>query len=420
MTDFAGQSGYGLADREGAPPAWLHEVVAATPIDSMVDLIVELCSAQAFAGYSDDLEFCLKLRASVRENLEALKNELCGVTSLEGLTLTEPLKFASAQAHLGIPQTSMQKSYRVSFLTQWTEWTGVLRDYISANGIPQEEATDALLWLTRVLFRYQDVVASLVAEAYSREGEALSRSRQHVQQRIVREILKSDENELTPSEVDTIGYLLDQSHVAVLLPNLAWGAANQILLGLRAVALPNHSLVYPMTLQSTVIWFGKRGGWKPESLRSIQNELQRLGMPASVSGSNDGFKGFKQCYDEVRQVERVRVGLNAVTETKVLCYEDVALEILLLRDQQRAIRFVQSELGPLSNDTVEAERLRETLEASFKCGSHVATADYLQLHEHTVRNRLHKAEELLGRSLLDRRIEIQVALRIRKLVVKRK
>jgi DNA-binding PucR family transcriptional regulator len=69
---------------------------------------------------------------------------------------------------------------------------------------------------------------------------------------------------------------------------------------------------------------------------------------------------------------------------------------------------------------VEAERLRETLEASFKCGSHVATAEYLQLHEHTVRNRLHKAEELLGRSLLDRRIEIQVALRIRKLVVKRK
>ena len=61
-------------------------------------------------------------------------------------------------------------------------------------------------------------------------------------------------------------------------------------------------------------------------------------------------------------------------------------------------------------------RLRETLEASFRYGSHVAAAEYLQLHEHTVRNRLHKAEEFLGHTLSEPRTELQVAARLIRLL----
>jgi DNA-binding PucR family transcriptional regulator len=52
------------------------------------------------------------------------------------------------------------------------------------------------------------------------------------------------------------------------------------------------------------------------------------------------------------------------------------------------------------------------LDASFRFGSHVAAAEHLQLHEHTVRNRLHKAEELLGHPINERRTELQVAARL--------
>jgi DNA-binding PucR family transcriptional regulator len=38
------------------------------------------------------------------------------------------------------------------------------------------------------------------------------------------------------------------------------------------------------------------------------------------------------------------------------------------------------------------------------------------LHEHTVRNRLHKAEELLGHTLSERRTELQVAARLIRLL----
>ena len=79
-------------------------------------------------------------------------------------------------------------------------------------------------------------------------------------------------------------------------------------------------------------------------------------------------------------------------------YADAGLEILLLQDDALARTFVEAELGPLAGPHAEAGRLRETLEASFRFGSHVAAAEHLQLHEHTVRNRLHKAETLLGHS----------------------
>jgi DNA-binding PucR family transcriptional regulator len=100
----------------------------------------------------------------------------------------------------------------------------------------------------------------------------------------------------------------------------------------------------------------------------------------------------------------------------VLEHADVALEILLLRDPDRARRFVRTELGPLAEDTPEAARLRETLEVSFRLGSHVGAAEQLQLHEHTVRNRLHRAEEHLGHPMSERRTELQVALRLQRLL----
>ena len=97
-------------------------------------------------------------------------------------------------------------------------------------------------------------------------------------------------------------------------------------------------------------------------------------------------------------------------------YADAGLEILLLQDDDLARTFVASELGELAAESAEAARLRDTLEASFRFGSHVAAAEHLQLHEHTVRNRLHRAEELLGHSLQERRTELQVAVRLVRLL----
>nr|WP_237447719.1 helix-turn-helix domain-containing protein [Nocardioides flavescens] len=83
-----------------------------------------------------------------------------------------------------------------------------------------------------------------------------------------------------------------------------------------------------------------------------------------------------------------------------------------MADPVRARAFVEAELGELGVADPLAERLRETVEASHRFGSHIVTAEHLHLHEHTVRNRLQRAAELLGRPLTERRTELQVALRL--------
>jgi DNA-binding PucR family transcriptional regulator len=202
----------------------------------------------------------------------------------------------------------------------------------------------------------------------------------------------------------------------VLLPTVAEGAATQLAVGLRAAVSCQHALVYPLTLGSTVVWLGRIGEWKRTVLDALDAVLTEAGVPATVGGPHAGIEGFRTTLAEATDAERIRAAWDRPGAPSVVHHNDVGLEILLMRDPAQARKFVERELGPLAGDTVEASRLRETLEASFRFGSHVAAAEHLQLHEHTVRNRLHKAEELLGHTLSERRTELQVAARLMRLL----
>jgi DNA-binding PucR family transcriptional regulator len=118
-------------------------------------------------------------------------------------------------------------------------------------------------------------------------------------------------------------------------------------------------------------------------------------------------------FQEARAVEQVRSAweMSGVAR-KVVGHEAAGLEILLLENPELARAFVRSELGPLADEAAESRRLRDTLEASFRLGSHVAAAEHLGLHEHTVRNRLARVEQLLGHPATERRTELQVAVRL--------
>lgn len=89
------------------------------------------------------------------------------------------------------------------------------------------------------------------------------------------------------------------------------------------------------------------------------------------------------------------------------------LDLFLLRDTPRARIYVEKTLGLLAAQSAESARLCETVEAWMNFGSHIAAAEYLGIHEQTVRNRLARAETLLGTNLRQNRTEIEVALRLR-------
>ena len=62
------------------------------------------------------------------------------------------------------------------------------------------------------------------------------------------------------------------------------------------------------------------------------------------------------------------------------------------------------------------KRFHETVLTWLDAGSHVSAAAILGVHENTVRNRIRAAEELLGAPLLGRRTELQVALRLERVL----
>jgi len=393
-------------------PTWVQATAAEVDLDRLCEVVVQADIAAAFSEYEADEVFVAALRASVRENLGALQAVLCGRLALSDVRLTEVLAFGAVQAQLRIPQSSLQRSYRVGFTAMWEEWSHQVEARAATAGVGLGEAIAALSELTRTIFAYQDRTASLVAETYIRADEALGRSRAHVRQQLIKRLLDGDDSGVVPSDLVTIGYDFDVHHLAVLLPQVTEGAAGQLLIGLRAATHARHSLVYSISLHGSVIWLSRPTAWTPASVDDLARVLDKAGVIASVSESEIALGGFRRSYDQVTRIEDVRAAWGVERAPRVIRYADVGLEILLLADEETARRFVQRELGALAASSAEGGRLRETLESSFRHGSHVDAASALAVHEHTIRNRLHRIEELLGHPVRERRTEMQVALRL--------
>jgi PucR C-terminal helix-turn-helix domain len=397
-------------------PEKVRAAVDDMDLEALVETVQERCAAEAFLPYADDVEFRARMDASIRQNAHALRDVLAGRATLPDLALDRLLEFATVQAQLSIPLQTWQRSYRISYSLQWELWTRHIRAFTERQGFSAEETANALCQVTRVILSYQDHVAGRVADCYAREHETLNRSRAHVRRTLVRDVLDGRADSLTASDTAILAYPLDAHHVAVLLPSVPEGAAMQLADGLRVATRSYQSLVYPLTLSSTVVWLGRLEPWRGPALETIRTVLNEVGVDASVSNAAAGVDGFLTSLAQAQDAERVRAAWGPMNAPPVITYADAGLEILLLQNDSLAHHFVENELGPLAADTAEATRLRETLEASFRFGSHVSAAEHLQLHEHTVRNRLQKAEQLLGHSLQERRVELQVAVRLIRLL----
>jgi DNA-binding PucR family transcriptional regulator len=84
---------------------------------------------------------------------------------------------------------------------------------------------------------------------------------------------------------------------------------------------------------------------------------------------------------------------------------------LLAGDLARARAFVIGQLGPLASTAEPAERLRATVLAFLSSGgSATRVAKELFVHQNTVAYRVKRAEELLGRKVTARPIELTCAL----------
>lgn len=379
------------------------------------DLIVGRC-LEVFEPDVADEAFAGFLSMSVAENLEALTKLICGKTDLSRLTLEQPLSFASLQAQLRVPQPDLQRSYRVSFLTIWDEMTSWVDTQGRLGGVGPDERSVAIRFLTRAVFTYHDFVTSRVAENYTRVESALSQSRARLRQQLLREVLREGSEPLPPAELALLEYDLRLHHLAIALSGAAAETGERVLREARSRGLAREGLVFSRGLTSVAVWLGSTRVWDDSAIGRVRDMLSDLGLSGGLSSGHPGLEGLGISLGEADQVVELVGSHPGHVASSVVAYPDVMLDLLLLRDVRLARDFVSRTLGALAADTPEAARLCETVATWMRCGSHVGAAENLGVHEQTVRNRLARAETLMGGGLRTRRTEVEVALRLRRLI----
>ncbi|PVG84843.1 diguanylate phosphodiesterase [Nocardioides gansuensis] len=143
-------------------------------------------------------------------------------------------------------------------------------------------------------------------------------------------------------------------------------------------------------------------------------------LTAGVSGPVSGPQDVAAAHDEARRVLDALVALGRAGE-RVRAHE-LGFVGLLVGDRPDVAGFVEAVLGPvLAYDEERGTALVETLDAYFRNGANlVRTRTDLHVHVNTVTQRLDRVRMLLGDGWQEpeRQLEVQLALRLHRLVVR--
>ncbi|MFJ9381225.1 PucR family transcriptional regulator [Streptomyces sp. NPDC101455] len=392
-------------------PEWLRNPLHLWDLGSLAERITTADTERVFPGRRGDGPFVEMLRSSVAENLQHMREYLLGTVDLIALDLKEPVRFARKQAEIGSSQNALQHSYRLGIQLAIEDWGAIVTEEGTRQGLAAATVSAVLLANVARMLEYSDAVQGLVAAEFADQEAELRRTGEQIREQIVLDLLNRSDPVATPDFISVLGYDLSHMHLAVQVSGIAHSEATRIAHDLRRCSGAGGLLPLRTGAAETVFWLGRPRSWPGASVEAILSQARLRGLTLSVTRPAAGLPGLRQTYRELAEMAKLRI--HSLTIDPVLHYPDVRLDVLLLQAPEAARRFVEDELGPLAEDSPSADRLRQTVVASYNFGSHVQTAMALGVHEHTVRNRLRRAEELLGHSLGERRTELQIALRLR-------
>jgi DNA-binding PucR family transcriptional regulator len=259
-------------------------------------------------------------------------------------------------------------------------------------------------------FRFLDGVLTRMSAAFAAERDTIVRGEFARRTGIVGDIL-ADRTIDTDRAERELAYRLTGTHLAVLVWPLDERAAtldDGITTICSAVGATSRLLLLEgpellaawIALPDTTAW----------SASSVEPALRESGLCVAAGRALPGLAGFRESR---RQAERARtVALASRPERRLVRYEDVGLASLLLADADAARAFACEELGALAGAGDTAATLRHTLSVRLRCGGPLEAAKELYVHRNTVVQRLHRAQELIGHPLNERREQIDAALQI--------
>jgi hypothetical protein len=334
---------------------------------------------------------------AARSNVSAILAMLAeGVTGRAAETPLEARAFYERQAEHEDGLVVVLRTYRLGIAELWQVWAA----HVIATVDDPAVVAGVLTASTADFDAYQDRMAEESAahwrETRSRKRAGLDRSPAD----IVRGALAGGRTD----DLEQLGYDVGARHLAIAL---APGSEDVVAAPLAArirgrLGLPTVLLTHEA---AHVVWVALTDpAIDPAQVAATVDPATIAGL----SNANPGAVGFRTSHREA--VDALRIGLLRGAPA-VTPHDEIALVAALSADPERARALVRREIGPLLGPSATARRLRATIRAFLACGdSHVRAAQELGVHEKTVTYRVRQAEELLGRRIGARRVELESAL----------
>ncbi|HST80259.1 MAG TPA: helix-turn-helix domain-containing protein [Kineosporiaceae bacterium] len=143
------------------------------------------------------------------------------------------------------------------------------------------------------------------------------------------------------------------------------------------------------------------------------------GLRIAIGAPGTGLSGFR---GSLREAQRARAVAETTQDQSRQCvqFDEVAVAALLTEHSEDLRRWVARVLPGLTSEDPATRQLRDTVRVFLELnGSYTQAAARLHLHKNTVHYRVRKAEEIRGKTVLDGRLELEVALQVMDLLAGR-
>ena len=274
----------------------------------------------------------------------------------------------------------------------------------------------ATMHLTTPSFRYVDRVSEESINAYQRSGTtgcaAVSRRGRRGSGVLASKPLTQ------PRRNGLLGYRFDQEHVGIVVWTRTAPSSEDRLSALERVANRLAARVGArrspllVAVDDATLW-----AWLPAPALALDAVTQTFAAELDdavwVAGgrSRGGLDGFRLTHRQALQAQVVASAARLPTRRAWSCRRTSAQSHSCVMTWMPTAVWVRTTLGELALDDEPHARLRETLWLFLSTGcSFTAAAQQLILHKNTVQYRVHKAEQALGRSIKDGRLDLELAL----------
>lgn len=322
--------------------------------------------------------------------------------------------FARAAVERGVELTGALRSLRLGHAVLWQHVLPRLREHAADADELERSVALAGAWS----FAFIDVLSVLGEEAYGAEQARWLRSASALQAEVIGELLSGEQPDVVTAG-RRLRYELARTHLCLV----AWADAeagtrstlaqleDAITSAARALG-SERPLIQSRGTHLAAGWLGIDPG-AASLLGELRVDLdQAAGVRLACGAPGAGIAGFRTSYEQAMLARRV-ARLSERAPGTLTAFPRVALVALATADLDQARAFVREALGPLEPNDDLTRRLAATVQVYLEEDSSSSrAARRLGIHENTVRYRIRQAEELLGRGITVRTLDLQVALRI--------